>query len=60
MEGGEAGAKGRNLRITAVGERVELPDATAYAAGAGEGLIIETPGGGGWSGRERKPQKYRT
>ncbi len=48
MEGGESGAQGKNLRLTAVGGRAELPGATSYAAEAGEGLIIETPGGGGW------------
>jgi 5-oxoprolinase (ATP-hydrolysing) len=48
MEGGEAGAKGRNVRITAAGEGSELPGATAYQAAAGERLLIETPGGGAW------------
>jgi 5-oxoprolinase (ATP-hydrolysing) len=48
LEGGEAGARGKNLRITAAGERAELSGATSYAAEAGEALIIETPGGGGW------------
>jgi 5-oxoprolinase (ATP-hydrolysing) len=48
MEGGEAGAWGKNLRITAAGEQVELLGATSYAADPGEELIIETPGGGSW------------
>jgi 5-oxoprolinase (ATP-hydrolysing) len=48
LQGGEAGARGKNLRITAAGQRTELPGATSFATEAGEGLILETPGGGGW------------
>ena len=48
LQGGKDGAKGRNLRLTAAGEWAELSGATSYAADAGEGLAIETPGGGGW------------
>jgi 5-oxoprolinase (ATP-hydrolysing) len=48
MDGGEAGTKGKNVRVTAAGQRIELPGATSYAAEAGEGLVLETPGGGGW------------
>jgi 5-oxoprolinase (ATP-hydrolysing) len=48
LQGGEAGARGKNLRLTAAGGQAELPGATSYAAEAGEGLVIETPGGGGW------------
>ena len=42
-EGGEAGQCGRQ---TLNGE--ELPGITAFAANAGDRLVIETPGGGGW------------
>jgi 5-oxoprolinase (ATP-hydrolysing) len=52
LQGGEAGAKGKNLRLTAAGERAELPGATSYATEAGEGLIIETAGAGGWGAPE--------
>ncbi|MDB5050713.1 MAG: hypothetical protein JWO30_3784 [Fibrobacteres bacterium] len=51
MEGGEPGKKGKNLRITAGGGQTDLPGATSYTAEAGEGLIIETPGGGAWGER---------
>lgn len=48
LEGGETRAKGENVRVTAAGERAELPGARSYAAEAREELIIETPGSGGW------------
>jgi 5-oxoprolinase (ATP-hydrolysing) len=48
MEGGEAGAKGKNIRILPDGQWSELPGSTAYSAAIGEALIIETPGAGGW------------
>ena len=48
MEGGGAGAKGKNVRVGVAGESIGLPGATSYTAGAGEAIIIETPGGGGW------------
>lgn len=48
MKGAETGEKGNNLRITAAGERVELPGSSTYSAGAEEVLIIETPGDGSW------------
>jgi 5-oxoprolinase (ATP-hydrolysing) len=48
LEGGEAGRKGINIRVGADGAHADLAGATSYVAEAGEGLIIETPGGGGW------------
>ena len=48
IEGGEEGAKGENIRVRADGRSEALPGATSYKAEAGEALIIETPGGGGW------------
>jgi 5-oxoprolinase (ATP-hydrolysing) len=48
MEGGDPGTKGNNIRVRANGQREELPGATTYSADAGEALIIETPGAGGW------------
>jgi 5-oxoprolinase (ATP-hydrolysing) len=52
LAGGQAGTKGRNLREMPDGRREPLPGSASFTAEAGEGLIIETPGGGGW-GRER-------
>jgi 5-oxoprolinase (ATP-hydrolysing) len=48
LEGGAAGALGKNLRILQDGKSETLPGATSYLASAGEGLVLETPGGGGW------------
>ena len=46
-EGGEAGACGRQALN---GE--ELPGIAAFASKAGDRLVIETPGGGGWGDRQ--------
>jgi 5-oxoprolinase (ATP-hydrolysing) len=51
-EGGEAGQCGRQ---TLNGE--ELPGIAAFAANAGDRLVIETPGGGGWGKWEVGDQK---
>jgi 5-oxoprolinase (ATP-hydrolysing) len=48
LNGGQGGARGKNIRMLADGTEMPLPHAANYAATAGEGLIIETPGGGGW------------
>lgn len=48
LEGGDAGAKRRNVRVSPDGRRIEVPGATSFAAEAGECLLIETPGGGAW------------
>jgi len=48
LEGGEPAAKGENTRVHADGRREPLPGAISYDAKAGEGLNIETPGGGGF------------
>lgn len=45
--GGEPGATGRN-RWQHQGEIIELPSAATIEVQAGDRLIIETPGGGGW------------
>ncbi|HKP98428.1 MAG TPA: hydantoinase B/oxoprolinase family protein [Fibrobacteria bacterium] len=50
LEGGEPGARGRNRRVTPQGGKIPLAHAVSYEAHAGEGLIIETPGGGGFGG----------
>jgi 5-oxoprolinase (ATP-hydrolysing) len=48
LMGGEAGERGRNWRVTAQDDKIPLAHAESYTARAGEGLIIATPGGGGW------------
>jgi 5-oxoprolinase (ATP-hydrolysing) len=46
--GGKDGKVGENTRITTSGESVELGGKASYRAEAGEELLIETPGGGGY------------
>jgi len=48
MHGGGHGSSGRQTRVTVAGESESLPGAVTYQAEAGEKVIIETPGGGGW------------
>lgn len=55
LEGGGAGARGRNWRVTPQAEKIHMAHAVSYAAQAGEGLIVETPGGGGWGHSENPP-----
>ena len=47
LQGGQAGLTGRNSLITAAGVQ-ELSAKYTAQAQAGDRLIIETPGGGGW------------
>ena len=49
--GGSEGAKGRAVLIEN-GEQRELPGKCNVQVGAGAVLRIETPGGGGWGGKE--------
>jgi 5-oxoprolinase (ATP-hydrolysing) len=46
--GGESGLPGRNLFVDREGEVEQLPPICGRKAQAGDVLIIETPGGGGW------------
>lgn len=48
MEGGGAGAPGRQTLHRADGKVEELPSIAARDAGPGDRLVVETPGGGGW------------
>ncbi len=48
LEGGGAGALGRNYVIRANGERVELGASAVIEMDAGDVFVIETPGGGGY------------
>lgn len=45
--GGEEGLKGKNYLIRD-GEKVELPDKISFEVKAGDKVVVETPGGGGW------------
>jgi 5-oxoprolinase (ATP-hydrolysing) len=49
---GEPGKTGRSTRVHPDGEPETLASATSYEAAAGERIIIETPGGGGFSSGE--------
>jgi 5-oxoprolinase (ATP-hydrolysing) len=48
MAGGAPGARGRQRLVRAGGETVELAAIDGCRAGAGDRLVVETPGGGGW------------
>ena len=48
LDGGGAGLSGSQTRLHPDGRREHLPGALTYQALAGESVIIETPGGGGW------------
>jgi 5-oxoprolinase (ATP-hydrolysing) len=48
MAGGQDGAPGRQWRVGADGSRAPLPGICRLELEAGEGIRIETPGGGGW------------
>jgi len=52
MAGGEPGALGRNSIERADGAREALPNQAQMNVMAGEALVIETPGGGGWGKAE--------
>lgn len=47
-EGGEPGARGRQRLVRATGEAEELASVDGREVEAGDRLILETPGGGGW------------
>lgn len=48
MQGGEPGAFGRNRLVRATGESVELAGRAQFVVEAGDRLVVETPGGGGY------------
>ena len=50
--GGESGQVGRNWVERADGSREELASTEEVAMAAGDVLVIETPGGGGWGEAE--------
>lgn len=48
LDGGEAGTVGRNTLIRADGTTVDLGGTATVEVAAGDVLVIETPGGGGF------------
>jgi 5-oxoprolinase (ATP-hydrolysing) len=48
VAGGAPGAPGRQRVVRASGEVLELGAVDGCAVGAGDRLVLETPGGGGW------------
>jgi N-methylhydantoinase B len=48
LAGGGPGKVGSNILVRANGERVELPGKANFTVEAGDTVVIETPGGGGW------------
>jgi N-methylhydantoinase B len=48
LQGGQPGAPGCNLLLTAGGQAEPLPAKFTRRLAAGEGLSIQSPGGGGW------------
>ena len=52
LAGGGPGALGRNTLVRADGSRETLAAQARFKVAAGDQLIIETPGGGGWGAAE--------
>ncbi|MBX2895345.1 MAG: hydantoinase B/oxoprolinase family protein [Cyclobacteriaceae bacterium] len=48
MAGGKPGKRGKQYLIRSTGEKIELPGLATMEVNAGDGVLIETPGGGGW------------
>ena len=48
MVGGNAGKRGKQHLIRSNGEKIELPGLATIEVQAGDRVVIETPGGGGW------------
>jgi 5-oxoprolinase (ATP-hydrolysing) len=46
--GGGPGQPGRQRLVRAAGEVLELPSVAGCEVEAGDRLVLETPGGGGW------------
>jgi len=53
MQGGEPGKTGRQLLIRQDGSTSELNGVDSVEVQAGDRIVIETPGGGGWGKREK-------
>ncbi len=60
LAGGEPGRAANNYRIRPNGRRVPLPSKVSCQTAAGERIVIETPGGGGFGDeRAREEQQAR-
>jgi len=53
LEGGAEGERGRNTRIGRDGRESPLPGKGTWQMEEGEGIRLETPGGGGWGAGPR-------
>ncbi|KAG6353377.1 hypothetical protein INS49_007457 [Diaporthe citri] len=61
MEGGGEGGRGRNTWVQRDGRRINIGGKNSIKADAGDRLVVETPGGGGYGviqdgGKEEQPQ----
>jgi 5-oxoprolinase (ATP-hydrolysing) len=54
MAGGEPGSPGRQRLLRASGAREDLPAIVGAEVEAGDRLVLETPGGGGWGNAQDK------
>jgi N-methylhydantoinase B len=52
--GGDSGTVGRNVRVRADGREEPLASKGCVLIAAGEALLVETPGGGGWGDPTRR------
>ena len=48
MGGGKSGKRGEQHLIRSNGEKIELPGLATMEVNAGDSVLIETPGGGGF------------
>ncbi len=55
VRGGEPGRSGANLLVHADGREERLPAKAMLGVEAGDRLIVETPGGGGWGSASEAP-----
>jgi 5-oxoprolinase (ATP-hydrolysing) len=57
LHGGQPGKRGENWIIRANGEREKMGGASVVDVLAGDRLVIESPGGGGWGDCAKNPTK---
>jgi 5-oxoprolinase (ATP-hydrolysing) len=55
VAGGEPGLPGRQRVVRAGGEILELASVSGCEVAAGDRLVLETPGGGGWGTAGEEP-----
>ncbi len=55
LAGGQPGSPGRNAVVRADGRREELASRASVALAAGDDLVVETPGGGGFGDSKDRP-----